>query len=148
MLVLNLKDKEKLCKIFKKHGLNITIECNLWITNFQDVTSNLGTRKYYPHRKVNNELLYIHKQSNHPSITKEIPAMINKRISNISCDKECFDKAAPDYNNALRNSNFNENIKFTPRLPNRRKLSRNILWFNPPFNSNVKTNTGKYFCNS
>ena len=39
------------------------------------------------------ELLYIHKQSKHPpSITKQISSMINKRISNISCDKECFDK--------------------------------------------------------
>ena len=133
MLVLNLKDKEKLCKIFKKHGLNITIECNLWITNFQDVTSNLGTRKHYPHRKVNNELLYIHEQSNHPSITKEIPAMINKRISNISCDKECFDKAAPDYNNTLQNSGFNKNINFTPRPPQRKKLLTSILLYQRTF---------------
>ena len=43
----------------------------------------------------------------------------SKRISNISCDKESFDKAAPDYNNALKNSGFNENIKFTPRPPKR-----------------------------
>ena len=40
--------------------------------------------------------------------------MISKRMSNIFYDKECFDKATPVYNNALRNSNFNENIKFTP----------------------------------
>ena len=62
------KIKKKLCKIFKKHGLNITIECNLRITDFLDVTW-----KFYPYRKVNKELLYIHKQSNHPpSITKQI----------------------------------------------------------------------------
>ena len=98
------KIKKKLCKIFKKHGLNITVECNLRITDFLDVTFDLRTRKYYPYRKVNNELLYIHKQSNHPlSITRQIPAMISKIISNISCDKECFDKAALDYNNALKN---------------------------------------------
>ena len=71
--------------------------------------------------------------------------MISKRISNISCDKECFDKAAPVYNNALRNSGFNENIKFTPRPPKRRKRSRSIIWFNAPFSSNVKTNIGKLF---
>ena len=113
------------------------LRCHLWFTN----------RKVRPIQESQQSI--IHKQSNHPpSITKQIPAMVIKRISNISCDKECFDKAAPDYNNALKNSSFNENIKFTPRLPNRRKLSRNILWFNPPFNSNVKTNIGKYFCNS
>ena len=134
------KIKKKLCKIFKKHGLNITVECNLQITDFLDVIFDLQTGKYYPNRKVNNELLYIHKQSNHPlSITKQIPAMINKRISNISCDKECFDKAAPVYNNALKNSGFNENIKFTARHPKRRKRSRDILWFNPQFSSLTST---------
>ena len=70
--------------------------------------------------------------------------MINKRISNISCDKECFDKAATDYNNALKNSCFNKNIKFTLRPPEI-KRSRNILWFNPPFSCNVKSNIGKIF---
>ena len=70
--------------------------------------------------------------------------MISKRTSNISCDKECFNKDAPVYNNALKNSGFNENIKFTPRSP-KRKRSRNILCFNPPFSSNVKTNIGKIF---
>ena len=52
--------------------------------------------------------------------------MITKRISNISCDKECFYKAAPDYNNALKNSSFNKNVKFTPRPSQRRKRNRNI----------------------
>ena len=46
--------------------------------------------------------------------------MVSKRISNISCDKEYFDKAAPDYNKALKNSDFNKTIKFTPRPPKRR----------------------------
>ena len=73
------KIKKKLCKIFKKHGFNIAVECNLRITDFLDVTFDLRTGKYYPYRKVNNKLLYIHKQSNHPpSITKQIPAVIVK----------------------------------------------------------------------
>ena len=80
-----------------------------------------------------------------PSITKLIPAMISKRISNISCDKEYFDKAAAVYNNAYKNSGFNETIKFTPRSPKRRKHWRNILWFNPAFSFNVKTKTGEIF---
>ena len=58
------KIKKNLCKIFKKLGLNITVKWNLQIANFLDVTFNLRTGKYYPCRKVNNELLYIHKQSN------------------------------------------------------------------------------------
>ena len=83
-------------------------------------------------------LLCIHKESNHPpSITKPIPAMISKRISNILYDKECFDKAPPDCKNGLKNSGFDKNIKFTPRPPKRRKRNRNILRFNLSFSSNV-----------
>ena len=44
-----------------------------------------------------------------------VPAMISKRISNISCDKECFNKGAPDYNKAFKSSELNKNIKFTPQ---------------------------------
>ena len=54
-----------------------------------------------------------------------------------------LDKAA--YNGALKNRCFNENIKFTPRPFQRSKRSGNILWFNPPFSSNLKTNIGKIF---
>ena len=97
------KIKKKLCKIFKKHGLNITVECNLRITEFLDFTFDLRTGKYYPYRKVKHEFLYIHKQSNDPPfITKQIPTMISKRIFNISCGKECFDKGVTVYNNALK----------------------------------------------
>ena len=83
---------------------------------------------------------------NHPPfMTKQTPAMISKWRANISWDKECLDKAAPDYNNVVKNSSFNKNIKFTPQPSKRRKRSRNILWFNLLFSSNVKINLGKIF---
>ena len=44
------KIKKKICKIFKDNGLNITIETNLHITEYLDVTCNLKTGKYYPYR--------------------------------------------------------------------------------------------------
>ena len=68
------KIRKKMCKIFKENGLNITVECNLAITNFLDITFDLKSGTYYPYRKQNNEILYIQKQSNHPpSIIKQIP---------------------------------------------------------------------------
>ena len=36
---------------FKDNGLNITIETNLHITEYLDVTFNLKTGKYFPYRK-------------------------------------------------------------------------------------------------
>ena len=75
----------------------------LGTTYFLDVILNLRNGKYHRYRKVNNELFHIHKQSNHPpSFTKEITAMISKKIFSIFCDKDCFDKAAPAYHNALK----------------------------------------------
>ena len=34
---------------------------------------------------------------------------------------------------------------FTPRRTRRKNRKRNIIWFNPPYNKNVKTNIGKIF---
>ena len=40
--------------------------------------------------------------------------MISKRVSEISCAGDHFNKAAPDYNTALKKSGFNEIIKYSP----------------------------------
>ena len=104
--------KKKMCKIFKENRLNITVSCNLATTHFLDVTFDLKSGTYYPYRKQTNEILNIHKQSNHPpSIIKQIPSMISKQISDISCDSDHFYKAAPDCNTALKKSGFHENRK-------------------------------------
>ena len=71
--------------------------------------------------------------------------MISKRLSDISIEKEHFDKTAPIYNEVLKSSGSNEALKFSPTIPTRRHRGRNIIWFNPPFSSNVKTNVGKLF---
>ena len=96
------KVKKKLCIVFKRNRLTIPKEYKLQITDFLNVTFDLRTDKYYPYRKDNHQPLYINKQSNHPpTITKQIPTMVSRRISDISCNKEYFEKAAPVYNNAL-----------------------------------------------
>ena len=66
-------------------------------------------------------------------------------MSDISSDKENFEKAAPIYNDVLKSGGFNETLRFSPLVPTRRHRGRNIIWFNPPFISNVKTNVGKLF---
>ena len=66
--------------------------------------------------------------------------MIREWLSDISSYKVHFDKAAPIYSEALKNSGFNEILKSSPTIPTRRHRGRNNIWFNPPFSSNVKTN--------
>ena len=65
--------KKKICKIFENFRLKITIENNLQITDFLDVTFDLKNGKYYTYRKLNGERLYIHCLSNHPENIKKYP---------------------------------------------------------------------------
>ena len=96
--------KKDICKIFCDNDLKITVEENLSQVNFLDVTLDLKSGKHSPYTK-GNVPLYVHKQSNHPpSILRNIPESINKQLSEISSDKECFDKAKSAYQDALAKS--------------------------------------------
>ena len=64
-------------------------------------------------------------------------------VSDTACDSDHFNKAAPDYNTALKKSGFNENIKYSPGQLKQRNRKRQIICFNPPCSVNVKTNVGK-----
>ena len=52
--------KKEICKIFKKEGLDITIEVNLKIVEFLDVELNLLEETHRPYTKPNNTILYIY----------------------------------------------------------------------------------------
>jgi hypothetical protein len=94
----------------------------------------------------------VHRLSNHPpTILKNIPANVNKRLSSISSDEKMFESAAPCYQEAIKKSGYDYQLKFDPsagepKVPNRSR-KRNILWFNPPYNSTVTSNIGKEFLN-
>ena len=131
----------------------ITIECNLKSVDFLDITFNLVNNTYKPYPKPNNEPQYINKQLNHPpNIIKQLPKSTEKRLSENSSNVDVFNESVQTYNNALRKSDFTEKLIYeTPTLKNsyeenkKRKRKRNILWFNPPYSKNVKTNVGKTF---
>ena len=79
------KIKNHLQSLFKQKGLQIIIECNLKVINYFDVTFNPNDGSYRPYRKPNDETHYIHIQSDHPpSITKQLPQSIEKRLSQLS----------------------------------------------------------------
>ena len=76
--------------------------------------------------------------------------MISERISKISSTREVFDRAAPFYNNALNTSSYKSKILYKETQTNHttnavRPRPRNIIWFNPRFSMNVKTNVAKNF---
>ena len=143
--------RKKIIKVFKDNGLTISIESNLTVTDFLDVTLDLENEQYYPYRKPNNHPIYISTSSNHPpSVIKEIPHMIENRISKLSCNKEEFERVKPFYQNILKESGYDYNISYqeinpSPSNKHKNRRKRNITWFNPPFSLNVKTQIGKKF---
>ena len=148
------RTRKKITRVFQVRGLRITSKGNLSRTDFLDLCFDLNEEAYIPYRKPNNTRLYIHAQSNHPPIIKKhLPQMIGQRISDLSCDKAAFEKAAPEYNQALQKSGFKHTIMYKPLQSsphrsnnnNKKKRKRNIIWFNPPFSENVATNIRKEF---
>ena len=120
--------RKDITQIFKDAGLKITIECGLQQVNFLDATLSLPNRKYWPFRKPNDTPLYIHTGSNHPlTIIKELPLIIEKRISSISCDETEFLKAKDEYASALKSSGFNHDLKFSKPPVTTRRRQRNII---------------------
>ena len=118
------KTRKELHKHFEQFGLKITAEANSNIVNFLDITFDLATGKHKPYRKPNDDLLYIDKNSNHPpSITRQLPTAINKRISLLSSYKQTFDENAQTYQNALDHSNFNYKLEY--EQPTQRNQMRN-----------------------
>ena len=140
------RTKKDLMKHFRNLRLKITIQTNLRTTNFLNLTLDLNSRKYFPYRKPNNMLSYVHRESNLPSIPKNIPATISRRIS-----------AAPAYNDALKASGYSGKSTFlqdqkedgkatnAPSAQTKRQRSRKVIWFNPPYSKSVKTYIGKRF---
>ena len=139
--------KKEICKIFRKCNLKITIEANKKVVNFLDVTLDLNTEKFKPYSKPSNTPLYVHSKSNHPpNIIKNIPESVNRRLSEISSDEVVFNEAATPYQDALHKSEYTYKLEFKPpqrEPPQRRNRSRKIIWFNPPYNKNVKSKIGR-----
>ena len=101
------KMRKNIIVLFKEEGLTVTIDANLNETGFLDVTFNLETSKFFPFKKPNNVPLYINIKSNHPwTMIKDLPKMINKRLLELSCNKDEFDKVKLLYDKLLQESGY------------------------------------------
>ena len=143
------KMKKKLQRFFKEYDLEITAENNLKIVNYLDVTFNLKDGTFRPYHKPDDQIQYIHTESNHPpNIIKHIPASIETRLSNLSSTEIIFKESTKHYENNLRQSGYNKKLTYKPTDTNHQnhsKPKRKIIWFNPPFSKNVSTKIGKSF---
>ena len=143
--------KKNIVKTFKDYGLNITIEANLHRVNYLDVTFDLRKDTYLPNRKTDNPPVYINSCFNHtPTVIKQLPKSISKRLSDLSSNEKIFGKTKPAYRDALNKSGFQEKMSYTSAQNKSNKngnkqRKRKIISYNSPYSANTKTNTGKSF---
>ena len=141
--------RKGLISLFKELGLAIDITTDMTNVNFLDVNMDLISEKYRPYRKPNDQSSYVHCDSNHPpTVLKQIPLAINKRLCNISSTEAEFNNEAPTYQEALTKSGYNHHLTYQetpPTAKTRKKNKRQIIWFNPPYSKSVKTNLGQKF---
>ena len=103
--------KKIIKKIFKEHGLDIIIQCKMKVVNYLDFTFNINDGTYKHYTKPNNEIKYVHKNSNHPpSAIQQIPLSIESRLSTLSFNEKIFQEAVPPYQKALQNSDYRHTL--------------------------------------
>ena len=143
------KIEKALHRIFKSNHLKIRVEQKGHTVNFLDAT--LGTDgSYKPYKKPNGTTKYVNKASNHPpSILKNIPKSIQKRLNTISSSEDEFGGAKDEYQKALEEAGYTDTLTYDPNINKtnkpKRKRSRRITKYNPPYSKNVATNIGKEF---
>ena len=145
------RTRKNIIGLFRALGLKITIEINLNEVNYLDLAMSLRSGTFRPFLKPNTTPMYVNAASNHPpQILKNIPTGINKRLTNISCNKEVFDDAKRVYQDALKTSGYKNRLEYDDQLGNhaprnRKQRRRNVIWYNPPYSKSVKTNIGGTF---
>ena len=140
--------KKELIKFYEdKFGLTITVNTGMNKVDHLDISMNMEKGIYQPYKKPNDNVRYVNVESNHPSkVIKQIPIGINKRLRNISCNEEEFNKVRPIYQKALMDSGHKYKLKYEEQeKKNRRKSKKKIIYYNPPFNLELKTKIGQKF---
>ena len=90
--------RQEITRVFSEYGFSITIFINLKRVDFLDITMDLEKDIFKPFRKPGDRPLYVNSQSNHPpQVIRSIPAGIERRLNQNSCNEEVFLEAIPDY---------------------------------------------------
>ena len=130
------KTRKNISQIFKNNGLAIDDVVIAKQVDYLDITMNLTDEIFWPYRKENSEPIYVNVNSNHPpGIIKNLPIIINKRLSELSSNEEQFNNCKQVYQKALDKCGYNHKLKYAVNEPRTRGRGRKrkITWFNPPY---------------
>ena len=105
-----------MCATFRKFGLEITIEANKKAVQFLNVEFHLETSQYRPFLKTwRYTPLCKCIQQPPPSILKNIPEAVNRRLSNLSSDEEMFRSVTPIFQEALNKAGYKFKLTYKPQ---------------------------------
>ena len=126
----------------------ITIYTNLNMVNFLDVTRNLGKGTDEPYKNITTH------QSTYTLFQTSCPQLSNKPKSLSAVDYLAtpltsifFNKRKHIYHKALKHNGYRQALEFIPAKDKSKHRSRNIIWFNPPYNKCITSNIGRDFLN-
>ena len=143
------KMKKSIQALFRENQLKITIQCDFKIVDYLDVTFNLTDSSYRPFNKTNNEINYIHKQSNHPpSIIKQLPSSVERLLTKLSSNEKILNDSIPIYQQALIKAGCNHKLtyqKYDQKKDNSQQHKRQIIWFNLPYSKEGYDKSRKIF---
>ena len=112
------KLRQAIIRVCNDHKLKITIEVGLTKVNFLDVTLDLSEGTYRPYRKPGDKPLYVDSWSNHPPrVLQNIPTGINRRLCEISSNKEVFLEAIPPYQVELDRCGYTHKLEWMEQEP-------------------------------
>ena len=117
--------------------MKVTIQCNLKIEDYLDVTFDLTDFSYHLFNNTNNEKNYLHKQSNHPSsIIKQLLLSVKRCLSKVTSNEKIFNDSIPTYQETLIKAGYNHKLTYQKqdqKKNNSQQRKRQIIWFNPPY---------------
>ena len=140
--------RQKLVKLFGENGFTIEVKHSVKSIEFLDVQMDITTNTHRPYKKPIDKIKYVHKDSNHPpAVIKQIPRTVEDRLSMLSSTKEIFEEVKGPYQQALKDSGHDHQLKFNENVGKNKKKSRHrkVIWFNPPWSKSLKTPVGKIF---
>ena len=114
--------------VFKNINFSLEIEANLKEVDFLDVSLKLQNEIYCPYKTPYDRLLYIYSLSNLPlNVVEEIPNSIQESLSKNSPNKDIFNTAKCEYEDALKKSGSNVDFKYTKNQ--RQKTKRRSKYY-------------------
>ena len=106
------------------------------------------SKTYRLSKEEHEELLANAVTSNYKKANNSIKNSIEAKLSKLPSNEKVFNESVLIYQEVLDKSGYKHQLPFQKTSTNgtqRRRIKKNILWFNPPFSEYAVTKTGKTF---